>query len=160
MYKAWDGRNLPAGKFGTRTALTSAMSNKDKCQCVFFQGAGIAGWLPLIHDSMLVSFSLVGGCPSGREMLRSQGKYWTSFCSHTPGTMILWGFEEEGGACSKKVYKLMKILWRGAFWMQVSVGNHLEIILNEIVIIPSVHQTRWQYCNCCFGCCEPECFTD
>lgn len=27
-------------------------------------------------------------------------------------------------------------------WMQVCAGNHLESILNEIVIIPSVHQRQ------------------
>lgn len=42
----------------------------------------------------------------------------------------------------------------------VSVGNHLESILNELVITPSVHQTRWQYCNCCFCWCAQECFTN
>lgn len=45
MHKALDGRNLRAGKFGTRTALTAAMSNEDK-------------WTADYLSSMIQCFSL------------------------------------------------------------------------------------------------------
>lgn len=43
---------------------------------------------------------------------------------------------------SKKLQRLMKILWRRELLMQVSVGSHLESVLNELVIILSVHQNK------------------
>lgn len=87
MHKALDGRNLQAGQIWNKNCINSSNVNWGQ----------MAGWLPLIHDLILVSFSLAEGCPSGRVMLRSRGKYWTCYRSHTPETMILWGCEEEGG---------------------------------------------------------------
>lgn len=89
---------------------------------------------------MLVSFSLEeGGVEESGEILN----------------ILLQPHTRDGdslgtrGGRSLCVLKSCKSWWKKALWRQVCVGNHLETILNESVIIPSVYQTRWRYCNCC-----------
>lgn len=73
LHKAWDGRHLLAGKFGTRTALTAAMSNEDKSQC--FPGSSWHGWLTTSHPGFNTClFLLLKGCCLGEGDVEESGE--------------------------------------------------------------------------------------
>lgn len=136
--------NAKVGKFGTRTALTVVMSNEDKCQCFLFfflYWAGIAGWLPLISFASRWLSLGEGDVEESGEILNILLQPYT----RDGDSLGMWGGRRP---C---VVKSCRSWDHCEDTNTVSVGIHLESILNEIVI--TVHQSRWQYCNYCFCCC-------